>query len=197
MVINELNAVPSVDLPISEFSDHLHLGTGFADDGSQNSVLENYLRAALATIEARTGKSIFERRFQWITYQWSDPGRQGLPLAPISQIEEVKTVTLAGVETIAPPVSYGLIKDSIRPCIVSLSGKLPAIPNEGHAEAILVAGYGPQWADVPADLRQAVLLMATYFFENRTGHGNGTDLPPAVVALIETYRPMRLSGRVA
>ena len=46
-------------------------------------------------------------------------------------------------------------------------------------------------------LRQAVLQLAAHFFEHRTGDLVGVDFPPAVVALIETYRPVRLSGRVA
>ena len=197
MVLNELVAVPSVDLPVAEFSEHLHLGTGFADDGNQDAVLEAYLRSSLSAIEARTGKAIFERRFLWTTYQWRDSDRQGLPLAPVTQIESLKTYDQIGTETVVPPVTYGLVKDSFRPCIVALSGQLPAIPRGGHAETTLVAGFAPQWSGLPGDLRQAVLQLAAHFFEHRTGDLVGVDFPPAVVALIETYRPVRLSGRVA
>ena len=58
MVLVELTTVPTGALPVTEFATHLHLGTGFADDGSQDAVLEAYLRAAMAAIEARIGKAL-------------------------------------------------------------------------------------------------------------------------------------------
>ena len=41
-----------VALPVAEFRDHLQLGSGFADDGMQDSVLIAQLRAALAAVQA-------------------------------------------------------------------------------------------------------------------------------------------------
>ena len=50
MMLVEQTTVPTAALPVAEFKDHLRLGTGFADDGVQDDVLETYLRAAIATI---------------------------------------------------------------------------------------------------------------------------------------------------
>lgn len=197
MVLNELTAVPSLDLPIAELSEHLHLGTGFSDDGSLNPVLENYLRAALATVEARTGKALFERRFQMIVYQWANRDAHGLPIAPVQQIESLKTVTRAGVEAIIDQDAYGLILDSQRPRIAASGGQLASIPSGGHAELVLLAGYAAQWSGIPNDLRQAVLLTAAYYYEHRAGPADGTTLPAPVLALIDGYRSLRLSGRIA
>ena len=58
MMLVEQTTVPTAALPVAEFKDHLRLGTGFADDGVQDDVLEAYLRAAIATIEARTSLSL-------------------------------------------------------------------------------------------------------------------------------------------
>lgn len=197
MELNELTAVPSADLPVAELSAHLHLGTGFADDGSQDPVLQSYLRAALSAIESRIGKAIFQRRFLWTIFGWNDPARQGLPVAPVMAIETLKTLDASGAETFADPAKYQLMRDGARPSIAATAGALPGIPNGGHAELTLLAGYSPVWAQVPTDLQQAVLLMAAYYFENRQGEANATNLPATVLALLEPYRPMRLSGRVA
>lgn len=44
--------------------DHLRLGSGFADDGMQDGLIEGYLRAAMAAIEGRIGKVLLARRFR-------------------------------------------------------------------------------------------------------------------------------------
>ena len=53
MMLVEQTSVTSESLPVTEFKDHLRLGTGFADDGIQDVVLESYLRASIGAIEAR------------------------------------------------------------------------------------------------------------------------------------------------
>jgi len=50
MILNELTSVPSSAIPVTAFSEHLNLGSGFSDSGDQDSILETYLRAALAAI---------------------------------------------------------------------------------------------------------------------------------------------------
>ena len=61
MFLVEQTTVPVASLPVSQFKHHLQLGTGFADDTAQDAVLEQYLRAAIAAIEART-RSFCPRR---------------------------------------------------------------------------------------------------------------------------------------
>ena len=63
MMLTEETPVPSLALPVEEMKDHLRMGSGFADDGLQDGLIEAYLRAALAAIEGRIGKMLFQRRF--------------------------------------------------------------------------------------------------------------------------------------
>ncbi|MDO9125489.1 MAG: head-tail connector protein, partial [Parvibaculum sp.] len=53
------------------------------------------------------------------------------------------------------------------------------------------AGYGAA-AAVPAPLKQAVLLLAAHWFENREPLGNGVELPLTVSALVARYRRLHL-----
>lgn len=195
MVLTELMAVPGAALPVAEFAAHLHLGTGFADDGSQDEVLEAYLRAAVAAIEARIGKALFLRTFSWQLTAWRDGVAQGLPIAPVQAISTVVLVDGAGAETLVPASAYRLEKDSQRPRLVASGSCLPSIPAGGSVVATFQAGYGPGWADIPVDLAQAVFLLAAHFYENRQGAGNRDALMPfGVLALIETYRSVRVLG---
>ena len=195
MMLVELAMVPAAALPVAEFSRHLHLGTGFADDGSQDAVLESYLRAALAAIEARIGKALFQRAFSWQLTTWRNPDMQGLPIAPVQAITALKLVDRAGVATVVDPAQYWLEKDSQRPRLVSARDSLPPVPAGGTAEILFEAGFGPAWSDIPVDLAQAVFLLAAHYYENRHEVGTRESLMPfGVMALVEAYRNVRLLG---
>ncbi len=90
---------------------------------------------------------------------------------------------------------WRLVQDLQRPRIVPLGGALPAVPQGGAVEILFEAGFGAAWADVPADLRQAVLLLAAQYYEMRQEAGPGQGaMPFGVMALIERWRTVRVLG---
>ncbi|SEM44001.1 phage conserved hypothetical protein, phiE125 gp8 family [Loktanella fryxellensis] len=193
MTLEELSGVATAALPLAGFKDHLRLGSGFADDGVQDEVLEAVLRAALAAIEARTGKVLLEREFRWSVTAWRDRDRQPLPLAPVSAVVAVRQVDRNGTQIPVTPTRTVLIPDAQRPVLSAPSGGLPAVPRDGRVEVDLLAGYGPEWSDLPADLAQAVMMLAAHFHEYRSNVGvPGAALPFGVTSLIERYRTVRM-----
>ncbi|MCE8441890.1 head-tail connector protein, partial [Rhodovulum sulfidophilum] len=56
MMLIEQTRVPGAALPLAQFKAQLRLGTGFAGEENQDAYLEALLRAAIAAVEARTGK---------------------------------------------------------------------------------------------------------------------------------------------
>lgn len=195
MFLTELGSVQTADLPIAEMGQHLRLGTGFADDGSEDAALEVYLRSALSAIEARTGKALFRRRFSWSIHRWHGAATQGLPVAPVALIESVTIVASSGSTTVLPSASYSLRKDNHKPAIVAVGSSLPTIPLDGRAEIVIEAGYGTVWTDIPADLRQAVLMLAATYYDHRHGRVElGDEISFGIMNLIEPYRALRISG---
>lgn len=194
MMLTEETPVPSVALPVEEMKDHLRMGSGFADDAMQDGLIETYLRAALAAIEGRIGKMLFQRRFLWVLDAWRD-AEQALPVAPVSGIASLTLVDAAGGESIVPPSSYRLVKDMHRPRLAGRGTALPTIPTEGAVKVVFDAGFGPAWTDIPVDLRQAMLLLAAEYYEHRHDDGAQTaGLPFGVVTLIERWRTVRILG---
>ena len=194
MMVVELTTVPGSALPVSEFRAHLRLGTGFGEDTLQDSILENLLRAALAAIEGRTGKALFQRGFVWTLTAWRDPSGQPLPLAPVSSIDAMRIFGRTGSETVIEPTAYRLVRDMHRPLIQPTALCLPTIASGGMAEIEFEAGYGAAWSDIPADLGHAVLLLAAHYYEHRhdaTSEGIG-QIPFGVGALIERYRSLHV-----
>lgn len=198
MMLTERTAVPPEALPIADFRNHLRLGTGFADDSIQDEMLEGTFRAAIAAVEARTGKSLLIRSFTWSVTAWRDLSRNTLPVAPAVAIERMSIVDRFGAETVIDPARYVLERDAHRPRIAATSLFLPSIPIGGSAEIQFAAGYAEAWKDLPADLSRAVFLLAAHYYENRSeGTPTGGPIPYGVAALLDRYRNVRLFGGAA
>ncbi|SPH17622.1 hypothetical protein DEA8626_01146 [Defluviimonas aquaemixtae] len=194
MMLSEMTPVPQAVLPVAEFKDHLRLGTGFADDGSQDALVESYLRAALAAVEGRIGKALISRDHLLELNAWRWPDCQAFPVAPVSAVVSVTVRDRDGVADLIDPSRYRLERDAHRPKIVANGALLPGIPVGGVAEVVFTAGFGPAWSDVPVDLGQAAFLLAAQYHENRHEAGTGQAMPFGVMALIERWRTVRVLG---
>ena len=195
MMLIEQTQVPDTALPVAEFRDHLQLGSGFADDGLQDAVLTSQLRAALGAVEGETGKILLPRTYQYVLTAWWDHTCQSLPVAPVSAIQSFTIVNLSGGADVIDVGSYRLRPDTHAPALVANSWSLPTIPVGGTAEIVFDAGYGAVWADAPPDLRQAVLMLATHYYENRSAvGGRALAMPKGPAAICARYKPIRIFG---
>ena len=193
MILIEETTVPDVALPVDQFKAHLRLGTGFGEESLQDSVLKGFLRAAIAAIEARTGKALIERDFTWTLSAWRDRTAQGLPVAPVGSVAQVSVVDVLGGETVLDAGSYRLEADSQSPRLRAIAGLLPMVPTGGEVRIGFSAGMAADWGGLPADLGQAVLLLAAHYYEYRdeTKLSDGC-MPFGVTSLIQRYRVVRL-----
>lgn len=195
MMLTEITQVSGAALPVQALKDHLRLGSGFSDDGLQDGLVESYLRAAMVAIEGRIGKVLLARRFKLSLQDWRDSGDQPLPVAPVGAVVAVELVDAADVVAIVDPVRYRLVQDMHRPKLAAAGLLFPTVPTDGRVEITFDAGFGAVWNDVPADLAQAVLLLAAEFYENRHDRGGQTaGLPVTVQMLIERWRTVRVLG---
>ena len=194
MMLVEETQVLDTALPVAAFKDHLRLGTGFSDEDVQDGLLASHLRAALAVIEARTGRILIAREFSWSIRAWRISDRQALPVAPVTAVTAFEIIDLLGQIASADPAQWYLVEDSQSPQLRAVGTTLPRIPQHGTARIQFQAGYGPTWADLPNDLAHAVMILAAHFYEYRHSHlRDGAALPLAVASLIAPYRALRLT----
>jgi len=195
MMLIEETPVPDASMPVDAFKAHLRLGSGFGQDDLQDDLLRSFLRAALAAIETRTGKALITRSFEWSLTHWRNPEGQALPLSPIVSISGVSLVARDGSQTIVTEDGYWLEKDAQRPRLRPTGTSLPRIPDAGSVLIAFDAGFGVAWDTLPVDLRQAVLMLATHYYEYRhdTALSDGC-MPFGVSSLIERFKPMRLGA---
>ncbi len=191
MDLYETSVVDDGDLPVAAFRAHLRLGTGFADEATGDPLLVHYLRAAIATIEGRTGKALLSRGFKLILPRWRWADAQALPVAPVTAVASVTLVDAGGASEVADAAAWRLVVDTHRPQILATGAVLPNVPGNGRVEIDFTAGFGAVWDAVPDDLRQAVLLLAAQFYQGRTG---ADPVPGPVVALIQRWVPVRLGA---
>lgn len=190
MILTEITSVSAAVLPIDQFKAHLRLGTGFADSDLQDELLETYLRAAISSVEARSGRVLLQKQYSWQLTRWRDDIRQVLPVRPVSGVTQIKLIDASGGEIIADADDFDFVPDDICPAVEATGTVLPKLPVGGAVDVIFEAGFGPAWNDVPNDLAQAVLMVAANAYENRTGTGEA--MPMAVLSLLEPYRALRL-----
>ncbi|GAA6207823.1 hypothetical protein NBRC116601_11160 [Cognatishimia sp. WU-CL00825] len=193
MMLMEETQIAAAALPIADLKAHLRLGTGFADEAIQDGVLEGFLRAALAAIEARTGQVLIARDFSWLLTRWRKTAGQVLPVAPVNVVSELRLIDADGAETTVDVAQYWLEPDGLQPVLRPRNACLPTIAKAGQVQLFFNAGFGPAWSDVPVDLQQAVLLLAAHYYEFRheTAFGGGC-MPFGVTSLIDRYRPLRI-----
>ncbi|CAD0185266.1 Phage gp6-like head-tail connector protein [Ruegeria sp. THAF57] len=198
MMLIEETAIADVALPVDQFKAHLRLGTGFAQGSVQDEVLKGFLRAAIAAIEARTGKVLIARGFSWNLNGWRDAAGEVLPVAPVKSISAMTVTDAAGADTVVDGGRYRLAKDSQRPRLRPAGTSLPIIPAGGSVKIAFTAGMAADWGALPADLGQAVLLLAAHYYEYRdeTALGAGC-MPFGVTSLIQRYRIVRFGAGVA
>ncbi|MGH1465771.1 MAG: head-tail connector protein [Cognatishimia sp.] len=193
MMLVEETQIPVATLPVADLKAHLRLGTGFADEAIQDGVLEGFLRAALAAIEARTGQILIARDFSWLLTRWRKDTGQSMPVAPVTAVTELRLIDADGAETAVDVAQYWLEQDGLKPVLRPRGACLPTIVTAGQVQVFFTAGFGAAWSDVPVDLQQAVLLLAAHYYEFRheTSLGGGC-MPFGVTSLIERYRPLRI-----
>ena len=198
MMLVEEAAPDAGALPVAALRGYLRLATGFemATDAAEDAALAGFLRAAIATIEARTGKVLLRRAFRLRLEEWRDPARQPLPLAPVASVEAVEVTDAAGQVAAIGPDAWRLVPDAQRPALVPSGGWLPSIPVNGFVTVRFTAGFGETWAGVPADLAQAAIILAARYHEDRGDPQQGAAVPFAVGALLDRWRQVRtLAGR--
>jgi uncharacterized phiE125 gp8 family phage protein len=196
MMLVEKTSVPDAVLPLAQFKQYLRLSDGFADHADLDPMLLAHLRAAIAAIEAATGKILITRDVSFRLARWQDSQSCALPLAPVTAVH---AVTLLGAQGVATPISadhWRLVADAHRPCLVALGAHgLPAIPPNGLVQLDVTAGFGPAWADLPDDLALACVMLGAHYYDQRHDlTGTKSGLPANLRALLAPYQQLRLSA---
>ena len=193
MLLKEQWPSTHTPVPLRELAAHLRRASGFADDGSEDGLLELYLRNATSQIEQRTGQALVSRPYVLQVGSWDRNGHLTLPVGPVAMIDQIQFISPSSTVDLDPE-DWVLMPGTTRQLLQGTgSGPLWPIPHGAVAKIHFVAGYGQTWNDVPADLRQAILTLAAHLYENRYGElPLDQGMPYGVLSVVEQNRPVRI-----
>lgn len=167
-----------------------HMRVDLPDD---DDLIDNLVQAATNTVENLTGRSLLEQTWKWLLDVFPGKNELLIPRARVISVASLKSTDQADVQTLFAAANYIVDIDSEPGRLVKRIGvSWPAnggLREANAVEMIFKAGYGNTSATVPRDLRQAVLMLAGHFYENRetTISMDLKEIPFGVRALVAPY----------
>ena len=176
--------------PVSLAEAKLHLRVDHADE---DVMILSLIAAARLHLEHVLGRAFITQAWLYLFDDWPAGYAVNLPLAPIQSIVSVKVYDEADVATTLSPSFYLLDGLSVPPRLVRRSPS--AFPRPGRiangVEVSFIAGHGSLASEVPAPLRQAILLLVAHWYEHRQPVEIGIERETLPVAVLDLVAPFR------
>ena len=188
-----LTTGPAVEpVTLAEAKAHLRI-----DGDAEDTLVSSLIITSRLHIEAAMGLAMITQGWSYIIDAWPQGREVALPLRPVQSIAAVRLYAADGtIETLADD-TY-LLDGSGTPARVVRAAASPW-PRPTRAasgiEVAFVAGFGDAPAEVPAPVRQAILLLVAHWHEHREPvqiGAPGALVPTMVSELLQPYRWRRL-----
>lgn len=181
----ELTTPPATEpVTLSEAKAHAR-----CEHDAEDALFTRLIAAARRHVEHTAGLALITQTWRATCSNWLP---KGIPLRP----HPVASLTEATIGGTASTASFRLAKG--RPALVTLAAGASAPQIDAEITATFTAGFGDA-AAVPDDLKLAMMLLITHWYENRepTAAGMGLsvvgDIKFTVDALIAPHRSVRLA----
>lgn len=165
------------------------------DTMDEDILISSLILTSRLHIEAALGLALITQYWQLKLNAFPKANAFALPIHPVSAVTAVRTIAADGTITTLSP-SATLLDPGPPARVVRTAPACPVITAAANGIAIsFTAGFGPTAADVPAPIRQAMLLLVTHWYEHRDPIEIGepdTAIPKAVSDLLAPYRRQRL-----
>lgn len=180
---------------LSDMYTQLRLDSGVSD----SDVIELAIATATEYCQAKSGKAFITQTLEMRFDKWADSKGFELLSAPIQSVDFIKYYDKDGVLHTVDSSDYIVETSSYPARIILAYGKAWVSDDLRPGNSIIIqykAGYGDAKTDVPAHYRQAIILLAAYYYENReaaimplsSGATSGTAIPFGVDVLLRTKR---------
>ena len=189
-----LTAPPAVEpITLAEAKAHLRV-----DAGDEDALIESLIVTARSFVERSLSRALITQGWSLYLDHWPRSREVALPIVPAQSIEAVRVydpdnqpTEIAGEDYVADMLSVPgrLLLLAANATPVAPARELNAV------EIAFIAGYGDEPEDVPAPIRQALLLLVTHWFESREPVVLGEapyEVPATVATLLLPYRRVRL-----
>jgi len=178
---------PPASEPVSLAEAKAHLRLTISDDDAYVSSL---IGAARRALEARHGLALMPQHWALFADRWPEDGIFQIPLWPVSEVESLVSFSEDDTASTIDAAHY-MLDAASRPARVALrTGRTFAPPGRriNGLKLSFVAGFDT----VPAEIKQAILICAADWYQNR-GDEQGGAIPAAALEALSAYRNTRLA----
>ncbi len=162
------------------------------DESADNALVQSLICAARQLAESFTRRVFITQTWNVYLDTWPSETAIELPKAPLQSVTHVKTYDDMDAATVFASSNY-FVDTATRPGRIALrntaSWPYPARLTNG-IEIQFVAGYGSAPSDVPAQIKQAILLTIAHLYEHR---GDASvELPETSCTLLTPHKDWRV-----
>lgn len=186
-----LTSAPEAE-PVSVAEAKAHLRV---DGAAEDTLIASLILTSRLHIETALGVALITQSWRYYLDRWPDTRDVALPMRPLQSVDEARVISADGDPTIVAGNQYLVDTTSVPPRLV----RRAALPAPGQAargiEIDFTAGYGDEPEDVPAPIRQGLLLLVAHWYEHRDPIEIGAAdmaIPSVVSDLLAPYRVVRL-----
>jgi uncharacterized phiE125 gp8 family phage protein len=172
-------------VPVSEVKDHLNISS---------STRDNYIQGLVKTATSSTERFLNRKLMTqtWVVYYDNFCDVMRIPFGTLQSITHVKYYDLDGELQTLDPANYWVVKETDPGYIKRGYDVTYPEVQYGRPNAVeiqFVCGYGSS-ADVPEDIKHAIKLLVTDYYENRgtVVLGNVSKIPSYLIDLIHSYK---------
>jgi len=163
------------------------------EDTAEDGLITTLIGAARLHVEGVTGQALLAQNWRVVLDRWPDNRVVKLPVGPFISLTEISAYDQGGSAHLINLVQFFAEPDRLL-LPLNVVG-MPSLRDRQGLEIDYVAGYGTEPEDVPADIRQALLVLVAYWFEHRDAvivAGSGSVVPTGFDALVSRHRAVRL-----
>ena len=163
------------------------------DDGAEDALITTLIGAARLHVEGVTGRALLAQSWRVVLDRWPADRQVKLPVAPFMALTEITAYDAAGVGHVVPLAQ--VMNEPDRLILPATVAGMPVLRERQGIEVDYVAGFGTEPGEVPADIRQALLLLVGYWFEHRDAvivAGSGAVVPSGFDRMVAGYKRVRL-----
>jgi len=160
------------------------------EQDEDDALLAAAIASARIHVEVATRRALIRQNWRVYLDEWPKGRAIELPVAPVISVNAVTFYDIVGAPTLWDAANWRLEAMANPARLVAKVRPAPALYDNG-IEIEVTAGYGVSSIDVPAPLRQAILILVTHWYEHRgmVGHDlAGAIAPAGFEALIAPYK---------
>ncbi|MEI9989915.1 MAG: head-tail connector protein [Rhizomicrobium sp.] len=183
-----LTTPPALE-PVTLAEAKAHLKVDTADD---DALITAMITAARARAEWHTGRALIAQAWTLHLDCWPASGTIEIPLPPLQSVVSVTSYARDDSAAVLSPSLY-TVDAASAPARLALKTGAPPPTNLRNVNALAIAftaGYGAAASDVPGLLKEAILELVAFLYENR-GEAPA-ELPLAALALLAPFRVLKL-----